>query len=97
MQLEERLDSVSVTVTAFGLWQMILGTRKLQVEIKGRRLRDLINALNEIALGRLEEEVLDAGHLDEKFKIFVNGKASDLNTTIADADDVLLFSVIDGG
>jgi molybdopterin converting factor small subunit len=97
MKLEDRSGSVSVTVTAFGIWQMILGTKKLQVETKGRTLRDLIYALNEVALGKLEEEVLRAGHLDEKFKIFVNGKASDMNTTIADADDVLLFSVIDGG
>jgi molybdopterin converting factor small subunit len=36
--------------------------------------------------------------LDSKFRIFVNGKASDtLSTTLADGDDVLLFSVIDGG
>lgn len=92
------MDSVSVTITAFGLWQMILGTKKRRVETKGRTLRDLIKTLNEIALGKLEGEVLTAGHLDKKFMIFVNGNARDnLNTTIADGDDVLLFAVIDGG
>jgi molybdopterin converting factor small subunit len=36
--------------------------------------------------------------LDPKFKIFVNGNVSDsLSTKLADGDDVLLFSVIDGG
>jgi molybdopterin converting factor small subunit len=77
---------------------MILDTKRRQVETKGRTLRDLINTLNEIALGKLEKEVLAADHLDKKFMIFVNGNARDnLSTTLADGDDVLLFSVIDGG
>jgi hypothetical protein len=50
-------------------------------------------------MGKLEKEVLVAGgSLDPKLKIFVNGNASDsLSTTLAYDDEVLLFSVIDGG
>ena len=88
-----------VTVSAFGLWQMILGAKTRQVETKGHTLRELIGTLNETASGELEKQVLATnGNLDSKFRIFVNGKASDtLNTTLANGDDVLLFSVIDGG
>ena len=93
------MSSVLVTVSAFGLWQMILGTKTRQVETKGHTLRELIGTLNETASGELEKQVLAAnGNLDSKFRIFVNGKASDtLNTKLANGDDVLLFSVIDGG
>jgi hypothetical protein len=78
---------------------MMLGTKKQQVKAKGCTLRDLIGTLNDITLGKLEEEVLAPdGSLDAKFKIFVNGSASDnLPALLADGDDVLLFSVIDGG
>lgn len=93
------MGSVLVTVHAFGLWQMILGTKRLQVETKGHTLRDLIRDLNQIAQGKLEKEVLSSnGRLDPRFRIFVNGNASDdLNTSLTDGDDVLLFAVIDGG
>lgn len=78
---------------------MILGTKSRRVEVSGATLRDLIEALNEISLGRLKKEVLGAdGNLDSKYKIFLNGKASDtLGTPLSDGDDVVLFSVVDGG
>jgi molybdopterin converting factor small subunit len=78
---------------------MTLGTRRRQVETKGRTLRDLINALKEIAFRELEKEVLTAdGSLDPRFKIFVNGRArASLDVTLVDGDDIILFSVIDGG
>jgi molybdopterin converting factor small subunit len=92
------LSSVLVNVSAFGLWQMFLGSERRQVRAKGPTLRDLIDALNDVAMGKLEKEVLIAGRLDPKLKIFVNGNASDsLSTTLAYDDEVLLFSVIDGG
>ena len=93
------LSSVLVNVSAFGLWQMILGTKRRQVKTSGGTLRDLIDALDELAMGKLIKEVLVADHaLDPKFKIFVNGNVSDsLSTRLADGDEVLLFSVIDGG
>jgi molybdopterin converting factor small subunit len=78
---------------------MILGNKRWRVETEGHTLRDLINRLNEIASSKLENEVLASdGSLDPKFRIFVNGNACDtLSATVADGDDVLLFSVIDGG
>jgi len=90
---------VIVTVNAFGLWQMILGTKRLQVKTSGSTLRDLIDSLNDLSMGKLVKEVLAADDaLDPKFKIFVNGNVSDsLSTKLADGDEVLLFSVIDGG
>jgi molybdopterin converting factor small subunit len=93
------LSSVLVTVNAFGLWQMILGTKKRQVKTSGNTLRDLIEALNQLSLGKLATEVLASDNaLDPKFKIFVNGNVSDnLSTKLTDGDEVLLFSVIDGG
>lgn len=93
------MNPVSVTISTFGLWQMILGTKNHRVEAGGATLRDLIEALNEISNGKLKDEVLGAeGNLDPKFKIFVNGNASDnLNTQLSDGDDVVLFSVVDGG
>ena len=88
-----------VTVNAFGLWQMILGTKRRQVKTSGSTLRDLIQTLNDLSMGKLVKEVLVADDaLDPKFKIFVNGNVSDsLSTKLADGDEVLLFSVIDGG
>jgi molybdopterin converting factor small subunit len=93
------LSSVLVTVNAFGLWQMILGTKRRQVKTSGSTLRDLIDTLNDLSRGKLVEEVLAADNaLDPKFKIFVNGNVSDsLSTKLSDGDEVLLFSVIDGG
>ncbi len=93
------LSSTLVTVNAFGLWQMILKVKTMQVETKGRTLRDLIKTLDEKAFGELEKRVLSTNRsLDPKFRIFVNGVASDdLEATISDGDDVLLYSVIDGG
>jgi molybdopterin converting factor small subunit len=92
------LSSVLVNVNAFGLWQMLLGTKRRQVKSTGTTLRDLINALNELSTGKLVKEVLVDGGLDPKFRIFVNGNVSNsLSTRLADGDEVLLFSVIDGG
>jgi len=90
---------VLVTVNAFGLWQMMLGTKRRQVKTSGSTLRDLIQTLNDLSMGKLVKEVLVADDaLDPKFKIFVNGNVSDsLSTKLADGDEVLLFSVIDGG
>lgn len=94
-----RLDSVLVNVSAFGLWQMLLGTKRCQVKTSGTTLRDLIGALNELSAGKLVNEVLVAGGgLDAKFQIFVNGNIrNSLSTKLADGDEVLLVSVIDGG
>jgi molybdopterin converting factor small subunit len=93
------LNSVLVNVNAFGLWQMLLGTKRRQVRTSGGTLRDLIDALNELSTGKLEKEVLVAdGDLDPKFKIFVNGTVRDsMSAKLTDGDEVLLFSIIDGG
>ncbi len=93
------MSSISVNVTAFGLWQMVLGAKRQQVETNGRTVGDLITTLNEMASGKLKEEIIgDDGRLDPKFKIFVNGKESaTLTTQLTDGDDVVLFGVIDGG
>ncbi|HKM49809.1 MAG TPA: MoaD/ThiS family protein [Candidatus Bathyarchaeia archaeon] len=93
------MSSVLVNVSTFGLWQMFLGSERRQVKAEGPTLRDLIDALNDLTMGKLEKEVLIAGgSLDPKLKIFVNGNVSDsLSTTLADGDEVLLSSVIDGG
>jgi len=93
------LSSVSVTVSAFGLWQMVLGTKRQQVETNGHTVRDLIATLNKMASGKLQGEIIgDDGRLDPKFKIFVNGRESvTLTTQLTDGDDVVLFGVIDGG
>lgn len=93
------MDSVLVNVNAFGLWQMLLGTKRRQVRTSGGTLRDLIETLNQLSKGRISKEVLAAGGgLDPRFKISVNGNTSDdLSTELADGDEVLLFGVIDGG
>ena len=98
-QVRVGLNSVLVNVNAFGLWQMLLGTKRRQVKSSGSTLRDLIYALNKFSTGKLVTEVLVAdGGLDPKFKIFVNGNVSNsLSTRLADGDEVLLFSIIDGG
>jgi len=93
------LKSISINVNAFGLWEMLLGTKRCLVKITGCTLQDLIVALNDRCTGTLASEVLMAdGGLDPKFKIFVNGNVSQsLSTKLTDGDEVLLFSVIDGG
>jgi len=93
------LSHVSVNVSAFGLWQMVLGAKRRRVETKGHTVGDLIATLNEMASGKLEAEIIgDDGRLDPKFKIFVNGRESvALSTLLTDDDDVVLFGVIDGG
>lgn len=93
------MNSVSVNVSAFGLWQMVLGTKRQQVETNGHTLGDLIATLNKMVSGKLEGEIIDDdGRLDPKFKIFVNGReAVNLTTQLSDGDDVVLFGVIDGG
>ena len=93
------LSHVSVNVSAFGLWQMVLGAKRRRVETKGHTVGDLIATLNEMASGKLEAEIIgDDGRLDPKFKIFVNGRESvALSTQLTDGDDVVLFGVIDGG
>ena len=93
------MSSVLVNVNAFGLWQMLLGTKRRQVKSTGTTLRDLINTIRTNSqTGKLVKEVLVDGGLDPKFLIFVNGNVSDsLSTRLADGDEVLLFSVIDGG
>lgn len=93
------MESVVVNVNAFGLWQMLLGTKRRQVKMSGTSLRDLIIALNDLCSGSLAGEVLVVGGgLDPKFKIFVNGNvASNLSTRLSNGDEVLLFSIIDGG
>ncbi len=93
------MNSVLVNVNAFGLWQMLLGTKRRQVKTSGTTLRDLIDTLNGLSTGKLVKEVLVAdGDLDPKFKIFVNGNATNsLSTKLADGDEVLLFGIIDGG
>jgi len=92
------LRSVLVTVVAFGLWQMILGSKTRQVKTNGSTIRDLIDTLDDLSMGKLANEVLADEALDPKFKIFVNGHVSDsLSTKLTDGDEVLLFSVIDGG
>ena len=98
-QVRLLLSSTLVNVSAFGLWQMILGTKRQQVQTNGSTLRDLIDTLNVLSRGMLVKEVLVANQgLDPKFKIFVNGSVSDnLSTKLTDGDEVLLFSVIDGG
>ena len=65
----------------------------------GNSLRDLINTLNDFTSGSLTGEVLVAdGGLDPKFKIFVNGNAANsLSTKLGNGDEVVLFSIIDGG
>lgn len=69
------------------------------MRVTGATLRDLIDELNKLSKGGLVDEVLlSGGGLDPKFKIFVNGNVSrDLSTKLVDGDEVLLFSVIDGG
>ncbi len=81
------------------MWQMMLGTKKRQVEANERTVGDLMARLNELDSGKLEPEVISAdGRLDPKFKIFVNGrKSSMLSTRLTNGDDVVLFAVIDGG
>ena len=61
-------------------------------------MQDLIEKLNDDS-GILKREVLSSdGKLDPKLKIFVNGVShDDLNNTLKDGDDVILFAVIDGG
>lgn len=99
MKESARLNSISVNVSAFGLWQMMLRTKRQQVETNGHTVGDLIATLNEMASGRLEGEIIgNDGRLDPKFKIFVNGRESvTLTTQLTDGDDVVLFGVIDGG
>ena len=92
------MRSVLVTVVAFGLWQMILGSKTRQIKTNGSTIRDLIDTLDGLSMGKLANEVLAGDVLDPKFKIFVNGNVSDsLSTKLTDGDEVLLFSVIDGG
>jgi molybdopterin converting factor small subunit len=89
---------ISVRVNAYGIWQMLLGAKSKRVKLAGNTLQDLIEKLNENS-GVLKREVLSPdGRLDPKLKIFVNGVPhDDLNNTLKDGDDVILFAVIDGG
>lgn len=88
-----------MNVSAFGLWQMMLGPKGRRINIEGSTLRDLIRVLDHMTSGKVESEVLVTnGRLDPKFKIFVNGREIDnLTTSLAEGDDVMLFGVIDGG
>jgi molybdopterin converting factor small subunit len=61
----------------------------------------LLEILDNKSSGMLKKEVLDGeGALDPRFRIYVNGVSCDekgLDTQISDGDNVMLFSVIDGG
>ena len=89
---------MDVTVSAFGFWQMMLRIKRMQIRTEGTLL-DLIKTLNSLSAGDLKDRVLTTdGDLDAKFKIFVNGRACDtLATKLAEGDDIVLYSVIDGG
>lgn len=41
------------------MWQMMLGANTRHIETKGNSIRDLIEALNDIACGTLEKEILN--------------------------------------
>jgi molybdopterin converting factor small subunit len=90
---------ISVKVNAYGIWEMLLGSKKKHVELVSNTLQDLIENLNYYSAGRLKKEVLDSdGKLDSRLKIFVNGVPhNDLHNKLKDGDDVILFAVIDGG
>ena len=73
----------------------------MDIEFSGRNLRDLLETLDKKSLGMLKKEVLDEeGALNPGFRIYVNGVSCDdrcLDIQISDGDNIMLFSVIDGG
>lgn len=90
---------VSVSITAYGLWQMKLGTKNLEFKLNGQTLRDLVEALAKMDGKDFIEDVLTPqGRLADGLKVFVNGiSREDISTRIENGDDVVLFSVFDGG
>ena len=92
---------VRVAVRPLGPWQMILGGETMDIEFSGRTLRDLLDVLDKKSLGMLKKEFLDEeGAINPGFRIYVNGVSCDdrcLDIQISDGDNIMLFSVIDGG
>ncbi len=92
---------VRVSVRPLGPWQMILGPNSREVDVKGKTLRELIESLDKVSAGVLKKEVLtETGSLNPRFRIYINGESCDehgLDTPISDGDNIMLFSVIDGG
>lgn len=78
---------------------MKLGTKNLEFKLNGQTLRDLIEALAKTDGKELMEDVLTPqGRLADGLKVFVNGiSREDTSTLIENGDDVVLFSVFDGG
>ncbi len=78
---------------------MVLGFKTSKFQTSGRTLRELIRDLGKMAGEDIGKEVLTTqGDLSDGFKIFVNGRScSNLEDSINDGDDIVLFSIIDGG
>lgn len=78
---------------------MVLGFKTLKFQTSGTTLRELIRDLGKMAGKDIGKEVLTPqGDLSDGFKIFVNGRScSNLENSIEDGDDIVLFSIIDGG
>ena len=80
---------------------MIVGAETRQIETNGDTVKDLLETLDKMFLGKLKNEVLTReGCLDPRFKIYVNGVSCDslgMKTPLAHGDIIVLFSVIDGG
>ena len=90
---------VSVKVTAYGIWQWALGAKSLKLETYARTIQGLLGDLAKASGNDIKGEVLKPnGDLKDFYKIFINGRNCEtLENIIKDGDDVILFSVIDGG
>ena len=91
--------SVSVNITAYGLWQMKLGRKNLELEVDGGTLCGLIEDLARKDGKNFKDDILTTeGKLADGLRIFVNGVArNDMNAALQDGDDVVLVSLFDGG
>ena len=91
-------QATRVDITAYGLWQMKLGTKSLSFEFDGVTLKDLIGALAEVKGVNLDETLAPNGRLAEGLKAFVNGVLTgDIGTRLRKGDEIVLSSVFDGG
>jgi len=77
---------------------MKLGRKNMRFGMKEGTLKDLIMALAEANETDLAETMTHKGRLAEGLLVFVNGTpAHDLATPLREGDEVVLYSMFDGG
>lgn len=90
---------MSVTVTVHGILRSVLGESRLEADMAGSSVGDLINALVVRYGDEVKQELLDHnGNLDYAYLIFLDGRpVRCLSQEVKDGDEIVITTTIAGG